>query len=94
MIDTPLMGSAQDHEDWLNRPRSLPEQLSQYQALVSDGTSQDRTQAQIVMSRVPKQIANLSTDWASESPFYRAFATMPEGINPDAQSSLQSAAAT
>ena len=93
MVDTLPMESAQDHEDWLNRLRGLPEQLSQYQALLSEGISRDRTQAQIVMSRVPSQIANLITDEASESPFYRAFATMPEGIDPDTQSSLQSAAA-
>ena len=94
MVDTLPMESAQDHEDWLNRLRGLPEQLSQYQALLSEGISRDRTQAQIVMSRVPSQIANLITDQASESPFYRAFAKMPEDIDPDTKSSLQSAAAT
>ena len=94
MIDTLPMESAQDHEDWLNRLRGLPQKLSQYQALLSEGISRDRTQAQIVMSRVPSQIANLITDKASESPFYRAFARMPGGIDPDTQSSLQSAAAT
>jgi prolyl oligopeptidase len=94
MIDTLPMESAQDHEDWLNRLRGLPEQLAQYQALLSEGISRDRTQAQIVMSRVPSQVANLITDQANESPFYRAFATMPEEIDSETQSSLQSAAAT
>jgi prolyl oligopeptidase len=46
------------------------------------------------MSRVPLQIANLITDQATESPFYRAFATMPEAIDPDTRAWLQSAAAT
>ena len=94
MIDTPPMEGAQDHEDWLNRLRGLPEQLAQYQALLSEGISRDRTQAQIVMSRVPSQIANLITDQANESPFYRAFAAMPEDIDPDTRAWLQSAAAT
>ncbi|MDP7408348.1 MAG: DUF885 domain-containing protein, partial [Luminiphilus sp.] len=94
MIDTLPMVSAQDHEDWLNRLRGLPEQLSQYQTLLSEGISRDRTQAQIVMSRVPSQIANLITDHASESPFYRAFATMPEEIDPEIQTWLKSAALT
>ena len=94
MIDTLPMESAQDHEDWLNRLRGLPEQLAQYQALLSEGISRDRTQAQIVMSRVPSQIANLITDQANESPFYRAFAAMPEDIDPDTRAWLQSAAAT
>lgn len=94
MIDTLPMESAQDHEDWLNRLRGLPEQLAQYQALLSEGISRDRTQAQIVMSRVPSQVANLITDQANESPFYRAFAAMPEDIDPDTQAWLQSAAET
>ena len=92
MIDTLPMMSAQDHEDWLNRLRGLPEQLTQYQVLLSEGISRDRTQAQIVMSRVPSQIANLITDQASDSPFYRAFATMPEEIDPEIQIWLKSAA--
>ena len=94
MIDTLPMESAQDHEDWLNRLRGLPEQLAQYQALLSEGISQDRTQAQIVMSRVPSQIANLITEQPNDSPFYRAFATMPEEIDSDTRASLRSAAAT
>ena len=92
MIDTLPMVSAQDHEDWLNRLRGLPEQLSQYRALLSEGINRDRTQAQIVMSRVPSQIANLITDQASDSPFYRAFAAMPEEIDPEIQIWLKSAA--
>ena len=94
MIDTLPMVSAQDHEDWLNRLRGLPEQLSQYRALLSEGINRDRTQAQIVMSRVPSQIANLITEQPNDSPFYRAFATMPEEIDSDTRASLQSAAAT
>ena len=94
MIDTLPMESAQDHEDWLNRLRGLPEQLSQYQTLLSEGINRDRTQAQIVMSRVPSQIANLITDQTSDSPFYRAFTTIPDEIDPGTRASLQSAAAT
>ncbi len=94
MIDTLPMVSAQDHEDWLNRLRGLPEQLKQYQALLSEGISRDRTQAQIVISRVPSQIANLITEQPNDSPFYRAFATMPEEIDSDTRASLRSAAAT
>ena len=94
MIDTLPMVSAQDHEDWMNRLRGLPEQLTQYQALLSEGIRRDRTQAQIVMSRVPSQISNLITEQPKDSPFYRAFATMPEEIDSDTRASLQSAAAT
>jgi prolyl oligopeptidase len=46
------------------------------------------------MSRVPSQISNLITDQANESPFYRAFEAMPEGIEPATQASLQSAASS
>jgi prolyl oligopeptidase len=94
MIETLPMETVQDHEDWLNRLRGLPAQLAQYRALLSEGIRQDRTQAHIVMSRVPSQISNLITDQANESPFYRAFEAMPEGIEPATQASLQSAASS
>ena len=43
MLDTLPKESTQDHADWLNGLRGLPEQLSPYQALLSEGISLDRT---------------------------------------------------
>ena len=94
MIDYLPMDSEQDYQDWLARLSALPEQLGDYRALLQEGIARERTQAQIVMSRVPAQIQNLITDDAAESPFYRAFAEMPESFDEETRETLSSSAAT
>jgi len=94
MIDYLPMDSEQDYQDWLARLSALPEQLEDYRALLQEGIARERTQAQIVMSRVPAQIQNLITDDAAESPFYRAFAEMPESFDEETRETLSSSAAT
>ena len=94
MIDYLPMDSEQDYQDWLARLSALPEQLGDYRALLQEGIARERTQAQIVMSRVPAQIHNLITDDAAESPFYRAFAEMPESFDEETRETLSSSAAT
>ena len=94
MIDYLPMDSEQDYQDWLARLSALPEQLGDYRALLQEGIARDRTQAQIVMSRVPAQIQNLITNDAAESPFYRAFAEMPESFDEETRETLSSSAAT
>ena len=93
MIDYLPMDSEQDYQDWLARLSALPEQLGDYRALLQEGIARDRTQAQIVMSRVPAQIQNLITNDAAESPFYRAFAEMPESFDEETRETLSSSAA-
>ena len=94
MIDYLPMDSEQDYQDWLARLSALPEQLGDYRALLQEGIARERTQAQIVMSRVPAQIQNLITDDAADSPFYRAFAEMPESFDEETRETLSSSAAT
>ena len=94
MIDYLPMDSEQDYQDWLARLSALPEQLGDYRALLQEGIARERTQAQIVMSRVPAQIQNLITDDAAESPFYRAFAEMPESFDEETRETLSSSAAS
>ena len=93
MIDYLPMDSEQDYQDWLARLSALPEQLGDYRALLQEGIVRERTQAQIVMSRVPAQIQNLITDDAAQSPFYRAFAEMPESFDEETRETLSSSAA-
>lgn len=93
MIDYLPMDSEQDYQDWLARLSALPEQLGDYRALLQEGIARERTQAQVVMSRVPAQIQNLITDDAAESPFYRAFAEMPESFDEETRETLSSSAA-
>ena len=89
MVEYLPMDTEQDLLDWLTRLRALPEQLAQYQALLTEGLDKGRTQAQIVMSRVPAQIQTLLNGNASDSPFFRAFLTLPEHLDASQQNALQ-----
>ena len=89
MIDYLPMETEQDYRDWLMRLKALPEQLTQYQALLDEGLQKERTQAQIVMSRVPAQIQSLIGVDASDSPFFKAFSALPDHFDSSQQETLQ-----
>ena len=78
-----------DYRDWLARLEKLPAQLAQYEALLQEGINRDRVQAQIIMSRVPDQIARVVADDATQSPFYGVFVVIPDAIPSDIQRELQ-----
>lgn len=92
MIETLPMQTLQDLEDWLARLRDMPKQLTQYRALLSEGIEKNRTQAQIVMERVPAQIRGLLEGDTQDSPFFKAFEELPPDISPADQARLRSAA--
>ena len=92
MVEYLPMETEQDLLDWLTRLRALPEQLAQYQALLNEGLDKGRTQAQIVMSRVPAQIRTLLDGDASDSPFFRAFVALPEHLEASQQDAFQAEA--
>jgi len=71
----------QDYRDWLARLKALPSQLDQYQLLLEQGIASQRTQAQIVMQRVPDQIDRVITEDPTKNPFYKAFIDIPESID-------------
>ena len=73
MVEYLPMETEQDLLDWLTRLRALPDQLAQCHTLLSEGLDKGRTQAQIVMSRVPAQIRTLLDGDASDSPFSGRF---------------------
>ena len=94
MIETLPMRTLQDLEDWLARLRDMPAQLAQYQALLSAGIEKNRTQAQIVMERVPAQIRGLLEGDAQDSPFFKAFEELPTDISSADQARLRSEASS
>lgn len=94
MIETLPMQTLQDLEDWLARLRDMPAQLAQYQALLSAGIEKNRTQAQIVMERVPAQIRGLLEGDAQDSPFFKAFEGLPTDISSADQARLRSEASS
>lgn len=89
MIERLPMMTLQDYEDWLARLRAMPEQLRQYRQLLAQGISEDRVQAQIVMSRVPGQIENLLEGEPTDSPFYKAFRHIPASLTRSEKARVQ-----
>jgi len=81
-----------DYRDWLARLEKMPVQLAQYTALLEQGIAQNRVQAQVIMSRVPAQLARVINDDPSLSPFYGIFERLPEAIPADAQADIQAEA--
>ena len=92
MIDYLPMETEQDYLDWLSRLRALPDQLANYQGLLQKGITSNRTQAQIVMARVPAQVQSLLEGSATDSPFYKAFSALPPHFEPDLKGQLQAEA--
>ena len=89
MVEYLPFDTAQDYEDWLTRLESLPKQLAQYEAQLAEGILRQRTQARIVMARVPEQIDRVMTDDPEQSPFWRAFVTMPDSIDLSTQAAIR-----
>jgi uncharacterized protein (DUF885 family) len=56
------MRTEQDYIDWLVRLEKLPTQLDQYLSLLDAGLDQQRVQAQIIIERIPNQLAILITE--------------------------------
>ncbi len=84
--------SERDYQDWLQRLQRMPALLAQYRELLEEGIAQQRTQARVVMQRVPAQIDRLLAGEPAESPFYKPFRTAPEGMSESQWAALQSRA--
>jgi len=80
MVDRLPMSSERDYLDWLARLEKLPEQLKQYQALLESGVRTERTQARIIIERIPNQLDALIVDDPEDSPFWGVFENMPKAI--------------
>jgi len=84
--------SERDYQDWLQRLQRMPALLAQYRELLEEGIAQQRTQARVVMQRVPAQIDRLLAGEPAESPFYKPFRTAPDGMSESQWAALQSRA--
>ena len=81
MVERLPFNTEQDYLDWLARLRALPTRLQQYEAILREGIERDRVQAAIIMARVPEQIDRVISEDPEASPFFKAFAQMPEGMD-------------
>lgn len=92
MVERLPMVTENDYTDWLARLEKLPEQLGQYQALLSEGVDRERTQARIIIERIPKQLDALIVDNPEDSPFWGVFDTMPESVDIQAAQAIKARA--
>ncbi len=84
--------TVQDYEDWLNRMSSVGELLDQTMALQEEGRRSGYMPPKILMERIPQQISAQTVENAEDSPFFRAFAAMPDSMAAADQQRLQEAA--
>jgi prolyl oligopeptidase len=84
--------TAEDYEDWLSRMSRVDEMLEQTMALQEEGRRSGYMPPKILMERIPDQISAQTVEDATDSPFYRAFRTMPESMAAEDQQRLQEAA--
>ena len=72
--------STRDYRDWLARMAAMPEQIDQTIALMKEGVKAGNMPPNVLMQRVPAQIAAQVVDDPAKSPFYRPFAKFPDAI--------------
>jgi prolyl oligopeptidase len=94
MVERLPMATETDYVDWLARLENLPAQLTQYQALLQDGVDRERTQARIIIERVPNQLDALIVAKPEDSPFWGVFESMPASISDESAAALKSSART
>ena len=85
--------SEQDYRAWLVRLQGLPDLLLQYRELLEEGMLQQRTQARIVMARVPAQIDRMLAGAPEDSPFYKPFLDAPPELSATQSAELRRSAA-
>lgn len=93
MVERLPMATETDYLDWLVRLEKLPEQLAQYQSLLREGANKQRTQARIIIERIPSQLDALIVQKPEDSPFWGVFESMPDTISAARASELKNQAA-
>lgn len=89
MVERLPMATETDYTDWLSRLEKLPAQLAQYEDLLQQGIDRERTQAKIIIERIPKQLDALIVENPEDSPFWEVFDNMPASITDDTKTALQ-----
>jgi prolyl oligopeptidase len=74
--------SVEDYDDWIARLSKIDKVVDQTIALAEKGRKSGYTAPQILMQRLPDQIAVQVVEFAADSPFFKPFAALPESIAP------------
>ncbi len=86
--------TVEDYGDWLKRMAAVEQVIEQTMELQEAGRADGYMPPKILMGRIPAQIEAQLVETAAESPFYKAFADMPESIDGAEQERIRREAAT
>ena len=92
IADVMRFATADDYRLYLRRLQGVPDLVEQNIALMREGQRRGHMPPQVLMQRVPAQIAAQIVTDASASPFWRPFRRMPEAIAPGERAALQAQA--
>jgi uncharacterized protein (DUF885 family) len=92
IIEGLAFNGVRDYRDWLARMRALPAVIDQTIALMRGGVKAGNVPPQVLMQRVPAQIAAQIVDDPTTSPFYRPFAKFAAGVPESDRTALQAEA--
>jgi prolyl oligopeptidase len=87
--ETLRLNNVQDYEDWLARMSKIETVIEQTMELMEEGRESGYMPPKILMERIPNQISSQLVEDPEQSPFFKAFTTMPDGIVAADQERLQ-----
>jgi uncharacterized protein (DUF885 family) len=90
--ETVRLANVQDYEDWLVRMAQVERVIEQTMELQEEGRKQGYMPPKILMERIPDQISSQLVEDPEMSPFYIAFAEMPDAISTEERERIRQAA--
>ncbi|MGA9851339.1 MAG: DUF885 domain-containing protein [Gammaproteobacteria bacterium] len=92
LTETLRFENTQDYQNYIKRLQNLNVYMDQTIALLKEGVKQGMTEPQVVMERIPHQIAANVVTKPEQSAFYAPFKNMPSIIPAAEQAQLRAAA--
>jgi len=90
--ETVRLATVQDYEDWLVRMSRVESVIEQTMELQEEGRKSGYMPPKILMQRIPDQIGAQLTEDPELSPYYIAFAEMPDSIGAEDQARIRQTA--
>ena len=87
--ETVRLANVQDYEDWLSRMTQIEMVIEQTTELMEEGRKSGYMPPKILMERIPNQISSQLVEDPETSPFFTAFAVMPDAISAADQVRIQ-----
>ena len=90
--ETVRLANVEDYEDWLARMASVETMIEQTMKLQEEGRKSGYMPPKILMQRIPDQIGSQLVEDPELSPFFIAFAEMPDAISETDQERIRQTA--